>query len=136
MYFLQSYFLQYTIEILLGQTDGSFHGFQGPPQRSPQGRLQNNRPFGLYKPPGFEVSGQPKRQRPRFNGRPQQPIIGPNHGPLESTNFEPSYGPNIAQGIGPRRPIDTGMYIQYNEKNGHFINLRIFSSFLVPNLTA
>ena len=101
--------------MILGQPgSGSFRGFQGggPPPGTPYGSPQNNRPFGLYKPPGFEVSGPPNRQTPGFNGGPQQPITGPgpNFGPPDSTNFEQSYGPDIGPGIGPRSPPNTGTF--------------------------
>ena len=91
--------------------DSSFRGFHGegsPPGNPHLGHQNNNKPFGLYKPPGFEVSGPPSRHKPSpFNsGPPQQPIqnLGPNFGPPNSSNFQPSYGPDLGQGIGPRRP--------------------------------
>jgi hypothetical protein len=72
------------------------------------GHQNKNRPFGLYKPPGFEVSGPPSRHKPSpFNGGPpQQPIqnLRPNFGPPDSSNFQPSYGPDVGQEFGPRRP--------------------------------
>ena len=85
-----------------------FHGEHPLPENPNLGHQNNNKPFGLYKPPGFEVSGPPSRHKPSQinSGPPQQPIqnLGPNFAPPNTSNFQPSYGPDLGQGIGPRRP--------------------------------